>query len=330
VKQRKQRRQLRQLSTAWLLLAPSLILYSLYVVFPILFTLYLSTTNWDGLSPQVVPMCLEGNSADSSGLFQVFSRCLGNYSELMTDPQFWTSLKNTVLWLIMYPIAAVVGLAFALFFHVKGTLVPLYKSMIFAPMVLSLVVVGTIWSWFLQPHFGLAEFVLKRAGLLGAGEEFSLMSSFDYASIGVIVAACWPHAAYCMVLYLAGLSNLQTNVIEAARIDGVNKWQLIWHVILPMLRPATVVVALVTFIGSMRAFDIIMVMTAGGPAGSTHVLASYMYEQTFQSFRYGYGAAVAVVLFLLSLGLIFAYLLHESAALRGASRKRAAGGDDAT
>lgn len=330
MKHRKQRKQRKQLKVAWLLLAPSIVLYSLYVVFPILFTLYLSTTNWDGVSSQVVPMCLEGDAVGSGGLGHILSRCLGNYSELTADPQFWASLKNTLLWLVMYPIAALVGMAFALFFHVKGTLVPLYKSLIFAPMVLSLVVVGTIWSWFLQPHFGLAEFVLKRAGLLAAGEEFSLMSSFDYASVGVILAACWPHAAYCMVLYLAGLSNLQTNVIEAARIDGVNKWQLIWHVILPMLRPATIVVALVTFIGSMRAFDIIMVMTAGGPAGSTHVLASYMYEQTFQSFRYGYGAAVAVVLFVLSLGLIFAYLLHESAALRNPSRNRNGGGSDAT
>jgi multiple sugar transport system permease protein len=196
-------------------------------------------------------------------------------------------------------------------------------------MVLSLVVVGTIWSWFLQPHFGLAEFLLKKFGILAADQSVSMMSSFEWASFGVIFAACWPHAAYCMVLYLAGLSNLQQNVIEAARIDGVTKWQMVWHVILPMLRPATVVVALVTFIGSMRAFDIIMVMTAGGPAGSTHVLASYMYESTFQSFRYGYGAAIAVVLFAMSLGLIVAYLVREKREL-GMGQKNAVGGDRAS
>jgi multiple sugar transport system permease protein len=287
-----------QRRVAWWFLAPSLVLYAAYVILPILFTFYLSLTDWDGLSPQVTPLCLSEGAGS----------CFSNYAELVADEQFWRSLKNTGLWLLFYPLAAVIGLAFALFFHVKGIFVPFYKSLLFSPMVLSLVVVGTIWSWFLQPHFGLAEYLLKAAGILGSNEHVGLMASFDFATFGVILAACWPHAAYCMVLYLAGLSNLQKNVIEAARIDGVSRWQLIWHIILPMLRPATAVVALVTFIGSMRAFDIIMVMTAGGPAGSTHVLASYMYEQTFQSFRYGYGAALSVVLFVLSLVLIVAYL----------------------
>jgi multiple sugar transport system permease protein len=289
----------------WLFLAPSLVLFSLYVLFPIVFTFYLSLTDWDGLSGAPLPMCWRENGPS----------CLSNYRELVEDPQFWVSARNTFLWLVLYPVGALVGLGLALFFHVRGWLVPIYKSLLFAPMVLSLVVVGTIWSWFLQPHFGLAEHVLKVVGLMADDQHLSLMSSFDGASFGVVAAACWPHAAYCMVLYLAGLSNVQQNVIEAARIDGVNRWQMIRHVILPMLMPAHVVVALVTAIGSMRAFDIIMVMTNGGPAGSTHVLASYMYETTFQSFRYGYGAAVAVALFLLSLGLIAVYLVRERRAL---------------
>ncbi len=287
-----------QRRVAWLFLAPSLFLYTLYVLFPILFTFYLSFTDWDGLGSEVLPLCVVDPELS----------CFENYRELMDDEQFWVSVKNTVYWLLFYPLAAVVGLAFALLFHVKGVLTPFYKSLLFSPMVLSLVVVGTIWSWFLQPHFGLAEFLLKQVGLLDPEGQVGIMASFDYATFGVILAACWPHAAYCMVLYLAGLSNLQQNVIEAARIDGVSRWQMIWHIVLPMLRPATLIVALVTFIGSMRAFDIIMVMTAGGPAGSTHVLGTYMYEQTFQSFRYGYGAAISIVLFLLSLGLIVSYL----------------------
>lgn len=292
----------------WAFLAPSLVLYGLYVVFPTFFTFYLSLTNWDGMSGFPLPLCWDAPLIN----------CLANYRELMEDPQFWVSLRNTLLWLVLYPAGALVGLGLALFFHVRGWCVPLFKSLLFAPMVLSLVVVGTIWSWFLQPHFGLAEFLLKGLGILGPEDAFSLMSSFDFASLGIIMAACWPHAAYCMVLYLAGLSNLQQNVIEAARIDGVSRWQMIWHVILPMLRPAHIVVALVTAIGSMRAFDIIMVMTSGGPAGSTHVLASYMYESTFQAFRYGYGAAVAVVLFGLSLGLIVVYLMRERRTVSGA------------
>jgi multiple sugar transport system permease protein len=175
-------------------------------------------------------------------------------------------------------------------------------------MVFSLVVVGTIWSWFLQPNFGLVEYLLTTLGLLKDGEHFTMMSSDRWATAGLIVAASWPHAAYCMVLYLAGLSNLQKNVIEAAEIEGVTRWQMLWHIVLPMLRPATVIVVIVTMIGALRSFDLVSIMTAGGPANSSNVLALYMYQQTFENFRYGYGAAISVVLFAISLLLILLYL----------------------
>jgi multiple sugar transport system permease protein len=180
--------------------------------------------------------------------------------------------------------------------------------MIYSPMVFSLVVVGLIWSWFLQPEFGLVEHILRYAGILGPDEHFNMMASFSWATAGLIIAACWPHAAYCMILFLTGLSNLNKSVIEAAMIDGVNRRQLIFHIILPMLRPATLVVTLVTIIGALRTFELVAVMTGGGPANSSNVLANYMYQQTFQSFRYGFGAAIAVVLFMISLSIIGAYL----------------------
>jgi multiple sugar transport system permease protein len=218
------------------------------------------------------------------------------------------SLKNNFIWLVFFSLSAPLGLALALFFHVKAKSASIYKSLLFMPMVFSLVVVGTIWSWFLQPEFGLVEFLLKAVGILKEGENFTLMASDRWATAGLIVAAAWPHAAYCMVLYLAGLSNLQKNVIEAAEIEGVSKWQMLRHIILPMLRPATVIVVIVTMIGALRAFDLIAIMTAGGPANSSNVLALYMYQQTFENFRYGYGAAISVVLFFISLVLILLYL----------------------
>jgi multiple sugar transport system permease protein len=176
-------------------------------------------------------------------------------------------------------------------------------------MVFSLIVVGMIWGWFLQPGLGLVDQLLHWIGFLKPNQEFDLMVQLGLApNAGVIAAAIWPHSAYCMILYLAGLSNLQKNVIEAALIDGANKWQLLRHVILPMLKPATVIVIIVTMIGALRAFDIVSVMTKGGPANSTNTLALYMYQETFINFRYGYGAAIAVILFVISLGLIIAYL----------------------
>jgi multiple sugar transport system permease protein len=310
-----------QRKAAWLFLFPSLVLYALYVVLPIFFTLYLSTTTWDGFSARVLPACLEflANSEElgtgaslSGGSTEAPVSCFANYAELWNDDVFWVALRNNLLWLVFFSLSAFVGLALALFFHVKARAASFYKSMFFMPMVFSLVVVGTIWGWFLQPEFGLLEFLLKKMHILGEDDQFGLLASFHWATAGLIVAAAWPHAAYCMVLYLAGLSNLQRNVLEAALIDGVSRWQLLWHIVLPMLRPATIVVTIVTMIGALRSFDLVAIMTGGGPANSSNVLALYMYQQTFENNRYGYGAAIATVLFAVSLLLIVAYLRQTS------------------
>lgn len=286
---------------AWLFLAPSLLLYVLYVIFPVFFSLYLSITNWDGLSATAQPMCFETGMS-----------CFQNYIDLWDDEVFWIALKNNLIWLVFFSLSAPAGLALALFFHVKSPVASFYKSLFFMPMVFSLVVVGTIWGWFLQPEFGLVETILKALHILKPEEQFGMMASFTWATAGLVLTAMWPHAAYCMILYLAGLSNLQKNVIEAALIDGVNRWQLLVHIVLPMLKPATIVVTIVTMIGALRTFDLVAIMTSGGPANSSNVLALYMYQQTFENFRYGYGAAIAVVLFSISLVLIVLYLRQTS------------------
>jgi multiple sugar transport system permease protein len=284
---------------AWGFLSPSLLLYFLYIIFPIFYTFYLSFTDWDGLSSFPLPICLV--EEDYS--------CFDNYIQLFEDPVFWSSFTNNLIWLGIFSLSPLLGLALALFFHVKSPVASVYKSLFFTPMVFSLVVVGMIWGWFMQPQFGLLDTLMHWLGVLGPEEQFDYLSRMSWEStLCLIIAACWPHASYCMILYLAGLSNLQKNVIEAALIDGVSKFQLFWHIILPMLRPATTIVVIVTMIGALRVFDIVSIMTAGGPANSTNVLALYMYQETFQNFRYGFGAAIAVILFLISLGLIFVYL----------------------
>ena len=290
-----------QRRAAWLFLWPSLVLYSLYVLLPIFYTFYLSFTDWDGVSALPVPICVQDPTMS----------CLANFRELMADDVFWRSLGNNLLWLALFGLSPLMGLGLALFFHVKGRMAAVYKSLLFMPMVFSLVVIGLIWGWFFQPELGLVDFALHRLGILGEGEQFGVLANFQWVTVGLIVAASWPHAAYCLILFLAGLSNLQKNVIEAAMIDGVSRWQMLWHVVLPMLRPATVIVIIVTLIGALRTFELVQVMTGGGPANASNVLANYMYQQTFQSFRYGYGAAIAVVLFAVSFGLILTYLRHS-------------------
>jgi multiple sugar transport system permease protein len=288
----------RESRSALLFLLPSLFLFSLYVLFPIGFTFYLSFTNWDGLSLSAPLLCLQGKGISG---FQ-------NYIDLFTDDIFYISLWNNVKWMAAFVLVPIIGFSLTLFLHAKGKLASVYKSLFFAPMVFSLVVVGLVWGWFLQPHFGLVEYILKGIGILGPEEHFGILADPSWVNTGVIVTAMWPQIAYCMILYLAGLSALPKNIIEAARIDGVSKWQMIWHVVLPMLRPATVIVVIVTAIASLRAFDLISIMTQGGPFNSSNVLAHYMYEQTFMNFRYGYGAAIGVILFIISFILITVYL----------------------
>ena len=198
------------------------------------------------------------------------------------------------------------GLFIALFLNQTVTGIRLYKSLFFFPFVISQVVVGLVFSWFYLPNEGLLNAML---GWFGLGSDQRSGRS-DLATYGIIAAGLWPQTAYCMILYLTGLNAVDPEQIEAARLDGAKGWKMLWYVILPQLKPATFIAFVVTIIGALRSFDLISIMTNGGPFGSTRVLSFYMFEEALSEygFRMGYGAAIAVVLFLIMLVFI-AYFL---------------------
>ncbi|MEM9206940.1 MAG: sugar ABC transporter permease, partial [Pseudomonadota bacterium] len=134
-------------------------------------------------------------------------------------------------------------------------------------------------------------------------QPISILAEDRLVTFGIIAAGLWPQTAYCMILYLTGLNAISPDQIEAARLDGAKGWRMLWYVILPQLRPATFIAFVVTVIGALRSFDLVSIMTQGGPFGSSRVLAFYMYEQALSEygFRMGYGAAIAVVLFAIML-----------------------------
>lgn len=293
----------------WFFLAPALIFFSIYVVIPIFESISLSFYEWNGLY-----------RADGTSTAEWIG--LGNYVKLWSDPNFWTSLKNNVLWLVLYMLAVPAGLFIALFLNQTVTGMRFYKSMFFFPFVISQVVVGLIFGWFYNPDFGVvgsvwqAIFCEETTNILG-NTTFKcdrpvpdILSSPEYATYGIIFAGLWPQIAYCMILYLTGLNNVAADQIEAARLDGAKGWKMLWHVVLPQLRPATFIAVVVTVIGALRSFDMIAIMTQGGPFGSTNVLAYYMYEVAISEYgeRYGYGSAVATVLFLIMLVYISYFL----------------------
>lgn len=280
-------KQNQQRLAPWLFLAPGIFMFAMYVIIPIFQSINISFYAWDGL----------GEATWVGG---------ANYVELMDDEAFYTSLKNNVIWLLLYMLAIPGGLMVALFLNQTVRGIRIYKSLFFFPFVISQVVVGLVFAWFYDPSYGLMNIALGWFGI----EPIAVLANEDYVTYGIIAAGLWPQTAYCMILYLTGLNAVDPEQIEAARLDNAKGFKMLWYVILPQLRPATFIAVVVTVIGALRSFDLISIMTDGGPWGSSRVLAFYMYEQAFSEygFRMGYGAAIAVVLFLIMMVYITGFL----------------------
>lgn len=273
----------------WLFLAPGLLMFVLYVLVPIFESIWISFHDWDGMGE----MSWIG---------------FGNYAELLQDDTFYVSLKNNIIWLALYLLSIPAGLAVALFLNQNVRGIRLYKSLFFFPFVISQVVVGLMFTWFYAPDFGLFSKLLEWL----TGQQIAILADENYVTYGIIVAGLWPQTAYCMILYLTGLNNINPEQVEAARMDGAKGFKLLWNIILPQLAPATFIAMVVTVIGSLRSFDLVSVMTAGGPYGSSSVLSYFMYEQALSEygFRMGYGAAIAVVLFLIMMIFITLFIVR--------------------
>ncbi|MGV6849644.1 MAG: carbohydrate ABC transporter permease [Marinibacterium sp.] len=280
-------KQNQQRLAPWLFLAPGIFMFLVYVIIPIFQSMNISLYEWDGLGKPIYVG-------------------LANYVELMDDEAFYTSLKNNVIWLVLYMLAIPAGLFVALFLNQTVRGIRIYKSLFFFPFVISQVVVGLVFAWFYDPNYGLMNVVLGWIGI----DPIAVLADERYVTYGIIAAGLWPQTAYCMILYLTGLNAVDPEQIEAARLDNAKGTRMLWYVILPQLRPATFIAVVVTVIGALRSFDLISIMTDGGPWGSSRVLAFYMYEQAFSEygFRMGYGAAIAVVLFLIMMVYITGFL----------------------
>lgn len=277
----------------WLFLAPGLLMFAFYVLWPVVQSINLSFYNWNGLY-------------NREGEFTGTYIGLQNYRELASDPAFEVSLWNNLKWLVLYMLALPIGLFLAIFLNQTVRGIRIYKSLFFFPFVISQVVVGLIFAWFYAPNFGL--FYLLTEWITGDGT--AILADPDYVTYGIIAAGLWPQIAYVMILYLTGLNNVAPDQIEAARLDGAKGWRMLWYVVLPQLRPATFIAVIVTVIGALRSFDLVSIMTSGGPFGSSRVLSYYMYEMALGEIglRMGYGAAIAVVLFAIMMVFISGFI----------------------
>lgn len=271
--------------TPALLILPSLILFGVVIVWSSLQSVWISLHAWDGFGP----MRFIG---------------LGNYEELLVDPQFFVSLKNNLIWLVMFMLAPPAGLAIALLVNQPIKSMRVVKSLFFVPLVLASVAVGVVFTWVYTPQLGLLSLIFSAFG----ADAPAVLSDENWVTIAIVGAALWPQIAFCMVLYLAGLNSVSEDLIGAGRVDGARGFPMLWHVVLPQLSQVTFIAIAITAIGALRSFDMISVMTAGGPFGSSSTLAFQMYEQSIFSYRFGYGAAIATVLFAIMIVFIGWYL----------------------
>ena len=271
------------------LLALPLSVFGAFVVWPLLDSFYYSFTDWNGFDPRYRFVGFE------------------NFFRIATDRLFANAIANTVVWMVLALLAPTLGglgLALLLDSHpVRGANV--FKSVFYLPICLSAVVVGQIWVWIYQPDWGLLNTLIEA--VTGEPETFAWLAKPQSALYSVIAAWSWQQTGLSMVIFLAGLTAVPADLVEAASIEGANRWQRTWHVVLPMLRPATVVVVALSVINSLKGFDVLYIMTAGGPFHSSDTLAMFMYNESFKKYRMGYGSAISVILFLLTLAIVFLY-----------------------
>ena len=277
-----------KLTPYWFLLPP-FILYLIWVVGPAFYSFYLSFTDWNGISPRL----------NFVGFL--------NYIKLFHDRVFYISLTNNFKWILIFttvPVAIGLGLALLLDKPIKGARI--LKTTFFLPMAISLVAINVMWSWIYNPAFGLLNTTLKIIGL----ESFTQgwLADPKLVLYCILAAASWNHAAFVLVLFLAGLNNISPEFIEAAKVEGASSWNIIRYVTIPLLKPATVIVIVTTVVTSLRVFDIVNTMTGGGPFNSSNVLANFMFKESFHKYKMGYGSSIAVILFLMSLTFVFVYL----------------------
>jgi ABC-type sugar transport system permease subunit len=231
---------------------------------------------------------------------------IDNFTRLFKDPAFRTSVRNTVYW-VLGALVLQVGLGLLLAIVLSNMRAGDWlKRLFYLPATLSGAAVGVIWFYVFNPENGLLTSLLNSVGLESLTTRW--LAEPPINTFAMIFAAMWQGLGPAMILFLVGLQNLPREPIEAARVDGAQGLRLFWHITLPLLRPMTAVVVAITMINNFKVFDLIWVMTQGGPYRSSETLAVTMYRESFVSFSVGYGASVAVVLTVVVLVLSIFYL----------------------
>ncbi len=280
--------KLRNTLTAVGFLTLPFVFYSIFVIVPVLQAAWFSLFKWNGLGPMT----------DFVGV--------RNFLKIFADPVFRIAISNNLKIVVLslffqLPLALFIALIIARKF--RGAVV--YRAIFFLPYILSEVIAGVIWSFIYNPQIGIQNTGL--ANIIPGLAQFPFLASPQTVFYSIFFVMIWKYFGLHMVLYIAGLQGIPQEVEEAARIDGVNWWQMNWFIILPLLRPTIFLSVFFSIVGSFQTFDIVWAMGRGEPVNAAETMVSYMYKFGFQRFQLGYGSAVAIVIFVItmSVGVIY-------------------------
>jgi multiple sugar transport system permease protein len=286
----KNRRVFTKHLVAYSFILPNLLGFMIFTLVPMVFSLGLAFMHWDG-----------ANKISWAGL--------DNFKELWEDETFRIALYNTLTYVALtvpFTLMASLGLALLLNQPIRGR--NIFRTIFFFPYVASLVAVAVVWNMLFFPSAGPVNEFLTA---LGVDDPPRWSASVDWAMPTVVMASVWKGMGFYMVIYLAALQGIPSILYEAAEIDGASPWQKFRYVTLPLLTPATFFVSVMLVISSFKVFDLIMVMTRGGPGRATNVLVIHTYNVAFKEFEFGYASSIALVLFVLVLGITIVQFYME-------------------
>ena len=270
------RRVLRNTAIGWSFILPNFAGFAVLTLVPVALLFYYAFTDWNVFG-----------GAQWSGT--------ANFKQMVGDSSFWTALRNTFYYSAVHiPLTFAVSLALALLLNRRLRGVAFFRTVAFFPYVTSIVAVAQVWNMLFSPEFGPINDFLR---LVGVDSPPGWTVSAGWSMPAVIIVGTWRDMGYYMLLFLAGLQTVPRELHEAAKIDGASAWQRFRNVTMPCLRPTTFFVTVMLTINSFKVFDLILLLTHGGPGQSTLVLSQYIYQKGFEENQFGYASAISIVLF---------------------------------
>ena len=270
---------------AYFLLLPSLVIYGLFFVYPNTSVLFLSLFRWDGISPDK------------------FFVGIDNYKKLFLDDPIWLKalINTSIVALQSIFIQLPMGLALAIILtRVRGVRgEEIFSSIIFLPLVISLVAIGMVWTWMYDAEFGLVNAVLSLLGLDCLTRAW--VGDTRTALLSVLVVINWIYIGLYMVMFTAGLRSISQSIFDAAKVDGLSQLQTAWRITVPLLKPLIAVMVMMSISGSFKSFDLIWIITGGGPAHATEIASTHLYRMAYRRMESGYASAIGVLIFFICL-----------------------------